>query len=260
MANARTTSSVDRRLVQHLVQAIPGTVDENAIKAHLNNAARSHLLIAELVQADPKRVNLQQFRQALLGGRAADLKVKKFASADVLVRVRSLGGQFANAQVTDVPGGETLESQRDSVIRFWTNWHWKPEEVERLQVEPSIASQVVYLPNLVEDSLGCTYDKVPESGHKSVEEVIAELPKVSGLRWIVGNTPTFNRVLANHLETGEYLLRGVYTWTTDSYQSEEYGFGRLLAGDLGLDGVHVSDMGPGRSAGRVGLFVLGVPA
>lgn len=258
MANTRT-ALVDRRMIEHIIQAVPGDVDERVIKGHLNNAALSHKLIGELLATDPSQVNQALFAQALA---RASTAVRGFASADILEQVRSLGGQFTGARFTAVPGGETLEEQRRrQVIKFWTDWHWKKEKRARLSVEPSIPSQVIYLSDLVEGSLRCTYDKTKEEGRLYVEEVLASLPGVAGLKWIVGNTPTVLRVLTNHLkETGVYLLPNVYTWTSDSYRDPEYtGFLRLLVGYLRAHGVDVNYLEPAHWLARVGLFVLGVP-
>lgn len=189
-------------------------------------------------------------------------RVTHFQSG-VLEVVRAFGGQFEAARLTTVPGGDLLESQRDDkIIKFWTGWHFetrKPEE--KLTVEPSIASEVIYLPNLVEGSLGCTYDLV--DGKTNVVGILALLPKVRGLRWIIGNVPTVNRVIANHLqvtEGKEYLLPRTYTWTTDTFESPEYGLRRLVAGRFLPFGVRVDGLRPFRSLGAVGVFALGVPA
>ena len=127
---------------------------------------------------------------------------------------------------------------------------------------PSIASEVIYLSSVVDGSLGCTYE--PMEGDKpNVQEVLDTLPKVEGLQWIVGNTPTVLRVLANHLQETdgrEYLLRGIYTWTTDAYESPSHGLERLIAGLFAPDGVLVSYLGPFESGDSVGVFALGVPA
>lgn len=183
----------------------------------------------------------------------------------VLDAVRSLGGQFEAARLTTVPGGDTLESQWDKrVIKFWNDWFFqkmKPEQ--KLTVEASIASEVIYLPNIIEGSLGCTYDKVEGGNKQSVEEILDSLPKVEGLRWIIGNVPTVNRILANHLQETdgkEYLLSGVWTWTTDTYESPDYGLLRLIAGSFRSGGVTVDLLRPFRSHDDVGVFVLGVPA
>lgn len=190
------------------------------------------------------------------------LAVKTFQSG-VLDAVRACGGQFEAARVTTVPGGEVLKSQRDNkVIKFWNDWFFqkmKPEQ--KLSVAPSIGSEVIYLPNVIEGSLGCTYDQV--EGKQNVEDVLDSLPKVEGLRWIIGNTPSVNRVLANHLQETdgqEYLLQGVWTWTTDTYESPDYGLERLLAGGFDGNGVDVDDLVSFGSSGFVGVFVLGVPA
>lgn len=223
-------------------------------QAHLEHRARSHKLIRALLRADPMRVDEKELMRVLAGG-LADLEIKRFGDQTILDRVRKLGGQFAQARMTEVVGGETLVSQRDNdVIKFWTDWHFEPEEEARLTVGSSIASQVIYLPDLVEGSLNCTSIQV--EGKKSVAEIIASLPEVAGLRWIVGNTPTINGVLANHLkETGVYLLLGRYTWTTDEYD----GLYLLFVGRFDTDGVGVLDLRPGYSDGNTGLFILGVP-
>lgn len=180
---------------------------------------------------------------------------------EVLERVRALGGQFSGARLTAIPGGETLVSQRDTeVIKFQTAWPFLPEEAVRLSVAPSIGSEVVYLESLVEGSMRCTYNKVVK-GQLSVQEVLDGLPQVEGLRWIVGNTPTVNRILANHLtETGKYLLPSAYTWTSDSYQSSLSGLCRLLVGYYNNHGVGVSTLWIESWLNGIGLFVLGVPA
>lgn len=257
---ATRTTSMDRRMAIHVIQAIP-EVPEEVIKTHLKQAELSHNLIKELLQADPARVDKEAFRRAIRGKvQTQSTKIRQFTPG-VLGRVRALGGQFAQARMTEVPGGETLESQRwDEVIKFWTDWHFNPEEAERLTVASSIGSEVIYLTDLVEGSLCCTYDKV-DSDRKSVEEILASLPQVEGLRWIVGNMSTVNRVLANRLkETGEYLLPGVYTWTTDKYKRSKYGgLLGLLVGYFGSHGVLVNYLRPGYWLGDVGVFVLGVP-
>lgn len=255
----KRTTLVDRALAVHVLQAIP-EVPEEVKKAHFNQAELSHTLIRELLMADPKRVDVWAFRQAIHGQARIFGRIRCFTPG-VLDAVRALGGQFARAWVTEVPGGETLESQRrDNVIKFWTNWHFLPEKAVCLTVAPSIASEVISLPDLIVGSLRCSFDKAEKEDRKSVEEIIASLPKVQGLRWIVGNAPTVCRVLANHLEeSGEYLLSGVYTWTTDEYKSPEYSRCRLVVGGCSPFGVSVSCFRPGVWRGVVGLFVLGVP-
>lgn len=264
MAGSRTPF-VDRRLVTHLIDAIAVGIPEEAVKAHLRSRAPSHRLIQELLRADPTLVDQKSFSRVLRGEVwpiVPHMPIKEFRPG-ILDDVRALGGQFEGTHLTAVPGDETLELQRDDrVILFRTDWHFKlkPEDKWRLRVFPTIASQVIYLEDLVEGSLGCTYDKTEKEGIKAVQEILDSLPKVEGLKWIVGNTPTINRVLANHLkETGNHLLPGLYTWTTDTYESEEYGLSRLIAGGFSSDGVSVSRLSPGGSFGLVGLFVLGVP-
>ncbi len=182
--------------------------------------------------------------------------------------VQALGGQFAQAWLTSVPGGETLGSQRKSqVIKFRTNWHFDAEEEDRLTIEPSLGSQVIYLPGLVEGSLNCTFNKI--EGRDSVQDILDRLPNVAGVRWIVGNLSKVCRVLANHLKNtrldgGQHLLPNVYTWTMDRYKwsdsdDEGGGLSRLIVGSFDDDGVHVSDCRPGVGSGFIGLFVLGVP-
>lgn len=250
------TTSIDRRMVQHIIPAVPGDVTEEVIKSHLGNRAHSHNLIRELLRTDPMLVDFEAFRAVLRRG------ATEFSDPGILEQVRSLGDQFANARMTTIPGGESFDEQRNrKVIKFRTDWHFKREERERLTIESSIASQVIYLPNLVEGSISCTYDKTEEEGGLCVADVLASLPKVSGIHWIVGNPPTVTRVLANHLkETEEYLLPGFYTWTTGEYQSKEYGLDRLVVGYFDADSVSVSSMEPGDWDGDSGLFVLGVPA
>ncbi|MBI4059152.1 hypothetical protein HY404_02845 [Candidatus Microgenomates bacterium] len=252
------TTSVDRRLVEHTVQAVPGDVREEVIKGHLNNKARSHNLIRELLGTDPTKVNLELFAQALKGTNIP-VAIREFASSDMLEQVKALGGQFGEAWMTEVPGGETFDQQRDRVIKFWSSWHWEKKEKVRLTIEPSIASQVIYFPNLIEGSLGCTYDKIDEEGKLCADEIRDSLPHVAGLRWIVGNPPTVTRVLANHLqETGEYLLPNIYTWTNGKCQPQ-YGLRQLVVGGFHGGGVGVGSLRSGHWDDVVGLFVLGVP-
>lgn len=264
MEETRTTS-VDRRLVVHVAQAVPGDVPEEVIKAHLREAALSHRLIQELLRADPTLVDQKSFSRVLRGEIwpiVPHMPIKEFRPG-ILDDVRALGGQFEGTHLTAVPGDETLELQRDDrVINFWTDWHFKlkPDDKWRLRVFPTIASQVIYLPSLVENSLGCTYDKTEEEGKKHVQEILDSLPRVEGLRWIVGSTPTVNRVLANHLkETGAYLLSGVYTWTTDTYEDTRDGLRRLVVGRFDSSGVRVDFLRSGESPDAVGVFALGVP-
>lgn len=245
------TTLVDRRLAALFFDGMPGNIPEETANRHLRNKAPFHRVEEALFRADLTKVDVEAVIRLLQPGPASEIR---FAPG-VLDRVQALGGQFAQARMTEVPGGETLESQRrDEIIKFWTGWHFETEEVERLTVASSIGSEVVYLTDLVEGSLRFSYDKV-DSDRKSVEEILASLPQVEGLRWIIGNTPTINRVLANHLrETGEYLLPGVCTWTTD-----EYGLRALLVGLFGSDGVVVDYLRPGFWYVGVGVFVLGVP-
>lgn len=252
---SRTTSLVDRRLLELVVPAIPGDVSEEVIKAHLADRARSHNLIRELLRTNPNLVDLEAYLALLRRG------VSEFKDPGVLEQVRGLGGQFREARLTSVSGGETFDDQRNhKVVKFWTDWQWKREERKRLTIGLSIASQVIYLPTLVEGSLRCTYDKTEEEGRLYLEEILAQLPKVAGLRWIVGNPPTVTRVLANHLrETGEHLLTNLYTWTTGGYQNPQYGLRRLVVGCFDADGVYVDHLRPVDWHDFVGLFVLGVP-
>lgn len=246
---ATRTTLVDRRLAVLVFEGIPGDILEETKNRHLRNKAPFHRVEEALLRADLTNIDLEAVIWLLQSS-----QIRRFARG-VLDRVRSLGGQFAQARMTEVLGDETLESQnRDKVVKFWTGWHFETEEVECLTVAPSIGSEVVYLTDLVEGSLRCSYDKV-DSGGKSVEEILASLPQVEGLRWIVGNTPTINRVLANHLrETGEYLLPGVYTWTTD-----EWGLRRLIVGLFVSCGVYIDSLDPEDWRDYVGLFALGVP-
>lgn len=253
---ATRTTSVDRRILQHLIQAVPEDLPDEVIKAHLKQAALSHNLISELLRVNPGSVDKEAFMRALAG---RDLIIKRFADPNILERVQALGGQFTQARMTEVPAGETLESlRRDYVIKFRTDWHFKQlDRGERLYITPSIGSQVVYLPNLVEGSLFCSFFTV-DKDRKSVDEILASLPKVEGLTWIVGNTTTICRVLANHWNrTYEYLLPNTYTWTTDTW-SREYALGNLYVGFFDRV-VCVSYCGPWGARGDLGLFVLGVP-
>lgn len=186
-------------------------------------------------------------------------QIRTFAPG-VLDKVKALGGQFSDARMTKVTGGETLASQRDrDVIKFRTDWHFQSAEKKRLSVSPSLGTEVIYLPDLAQGSLGCTYEQV--EGQKYVWEIVSNLPQVEGVVWIVGNTPTINRILASHLqETGDYLLPDVYTWTVDTYKYQGEALDRLFVGSLLSDGVFVVRRHPALSHGDVGLFVLGVPA
>lgn len=256
---SNTDTLVSRRLLSLVTTGVPGGVPEDVIKQNQNHAALFHRAIAELCGSDISLVDMSLLSKVLQGGRiSVALRTKKFRRG-VLAAVRSLGGQFAQARMTEIVGGETLVSQRDNdVIRFWNNWHFNPEEEARLTVGSSISSQVIYLPDLVKDSLNCS--SVQVEGKKSVAEIIASLPKVEGLRWIVGNTPTINRVLANHLkETNVYLLQGRYTWTTDEYNSVEYGLRLLIVGVFHSRRVNVNALPPVGSDVVLGLFILGVP-
>lgn len=247
---------MDRRLAAMLLEGAPADIPGETIKCHLRNKALLHKAEEALLRADLTRVDLEALTRLLRPELSNE--VRRFAPG-VFDSVCDLGGQFSKALMTTVPGGETLESQhRDRVIKFWDDWLFAQKKQEYLTVAPSVAGQVIYLPDLVEGSLRCSFDEV-EEGRKSVEEIIASLPKVQGLRWTVGNMPTVNRVLANHLkETGEYLLPGVYTWTTDEYNSPTVGRCRLVVGVFRSFGVDVLFLPPVGRYGSVGLFVLGV--
>lgn len=244
MSSARTPF-VDRRLVSHLVDAIPGDLESGVVKAHLNNAALSHRLIQKLLKVDPTQVDIEMFSRAL--GPQGD--IKRFSS-DVLDHVRAMGGQFACARLIEVLGGET-KSQLDHFVRIFDS-----DELMKLA---SINSQVIYIPTLVEGSLGCTWNE-------AVEKIIKNLNtrySVEGLRWVMPSAPTVNRVLVAHFEqTGEYLLRNVYTWTIDEHKCfRRYGGPCMLTiGFFRQRRVSVSHMAPGCWGHGVGLFVLGVPA
>lgn len=234
------TTLIDRRLLTIIEEGIPGDVPEMVIKHHLAHKDDLHAALAALIWAPmPRKFN-----------------------PGVLEAVLQHGGQFAQARMTPVPGGETLESQRRAqAIKFRTDWHFKPMgKGEELKIDPTLGTEVIYLPGLVEKSLRCTFDKV--EGRNSVQDILDKLPKVEGLRWIVGNPPTILRVLANHLKVnpGQYLLPDVFTWTDGTYQSPEYGLRRLLVGCFGDRGVFVDGYRPDRGDGNFGLFVLGVPA
>lgn len=232
------TPLVDRTLMELVIAGIPGDVPESVIKHHRTHSGDFHAAIQAAIWAPLPRT----FKPGTLKA------------------VQAQGGQFARARLTPVPGGEILESQRrNQTIRFRTDWHLRTDEVKKLEVEPSIGSEVIYLPNLVEGSLNCTYDKV--EGRTCVQDVLGKLPNVEGVRWIVGNSSTVCLVLANHLkDTGQHLLPNVYTWTTDKYHWSIEGFGRLIVGCFGGSGVDVGRCPPGIGHGRIGLFVLGVPA
>lgn len=178
----------------------------------------------------------------------------------VLEAVQGHGGQYAQARLTTIPGGETFDSQKNRVIKFWTTWPFGAKERKCLTMEPSLSSEVIYLPKLVEGSLNCTYDEV--EGRPCVRDICDRLPAVSGLRWIVGSPPpTVTRVLANHLkETGEHMLPDAYTWTDGIYQPDGGSLGRLIVGCFHDGGVFVDDCPPGLGLGRIGLLALGVPS
>lgn len=255
--SARTTL-VDRRLATLVFEGIAGDIPEETIKRHSGNKAPFHRVEEALLRADLTRVDLGAVIRLLQPTELSN-EIRRFAPG-VLDAVRALGGQFAGARMTEVPGGETLGSQRrNDVIRFRTDLYFSKRRQMDLQLTSSQASQVIYLPNLVEGSLGCTFDK-GNLELVSVEELLGSLPKVEGLRWICGNAPTICRVLANHLKetTDEYLLKSVCTWTTEEYKYPR-GLFRLLVGFFDSRDVFVSLLGPERWPVDVGLFVLGVP-
>lgn len=253
----KRTTLVDRRILTLVVQGIPG-LPEEVIERHLKHAALLHEAEAALLRADLTKVDLEALVRLLQPELSNEIRLFVPGTLD---RVHTLGGQFAKARITTVPGGETLESQqRDKVIDFSAGRYFPPNKgATRLTVAPSIAGQVVYLPGLVTDSLKCSFDKI-EAGRLSVQEILDSLPKVEGLRWIIGNVPTVCRVLANHLkETDKYLLSGVYTWTTDKYGLARRLL-RLLVGLFVSYGVDVRGLKPGSWSVNVGLFALGVPS
>jgi len=142
----------------------------------------------------------------------------------VLATVRALGGQFKHSRLTQVSCGE-----------------------------------VIYLPALVEPSLGYTYDEVEGRDH-CVRDILDRLPVVPGLRWVVGNPLTVREVLESHLKkAGKHLLRGQYTWT-DGHQPPPDGLDQVVVGYFDGDVVLTNSCHPGDWGDTIGLFVLGVPA
>lgn len=175
---------------------------------------------------------------------------------DTLEKVKALGGQFARAQLMVTPGGETLVSQWDIGI-FLMQTHFRFANInpeEKLITTASVRGEIIYLPNLLEGSTGCTY--------QAGEEIVAHLPKVGGLRWIIGNAATVSRVLRHHLkESGDtqFLLRNYYTLTTDSYDSEGIGLVHLTVGGYTIAGIDVDALRDEHSSPIVGLLGIGVP-
>ncbi len=178
----------------------------------------------------------------------------------VLETVKELGGQFARARLTQVPGGKTPNSQRNQ-IKFWTTYRRESDVAEKLN-GPAVGSEVIYLPRLVENSASSTCYKV-NNGRVCVQDILNRLPEVEGLRWIVGNLATVCRVLANHRKaTRRHLLPNVYTWTTDNYKLSEGLGGAIevwIVGECSPDGVGVITYPLRHWDDDIGLFVLGVP-
>lgn len=254
---AQLTYGEMKQLHATLIQGVPDDLAPERVRDHIGSGkGRLHEAMGLILRANLSQVDLTVLRAFL-----QEHEVVKRFQPGVLDEVQALGGQFARAQMTTILAGETLDSQRgNKVIKFWTDWRFQSDEKERLSIAPSVGSEVVYLPRLLEDSLGCTFDKV-EKKRSSVQEILDTLPKVDGVRWIVGNAPTINRVLANHhAATGEYLLSGGYTWTTDIYQSPHSGQCRLFVGRFYLSGVGVFIHQSSFWDRFIGLFVLGVPA
>lgn len=257
---AQLTAGQMKELVSALVEGVPAFLTPQQAQSLIGNKSYLHEWLQFILAGNiwdgigPGTLRVDDILKFAQEHRGA---VRRFAPG-VLESVRALSGQFEQARMTTVPSGETLEFQRSNkVIKFWTDWHFKPLERERLVVSSTLGSEVIYLPGVVEGSLRCTFDKV--EGRDCVQDILDCLPNVEGLRWIVGNLPTINRILANHLRgTGEYLLPDVYTWTDGIYMSPSYGLRRLVVGNFDSGGVDVNTYRPD-SWGDVGLFVLGVP-
>ena len=171
-------------------------------------------------------------------------------SKDLLKQVQALGGQFEDARSMNIPSGCTFKSlKEDKVIKFLSDWIF---EEDNLTIKETKEQEVIYLPNLVEDSSGKAYN--------NLEQFLTTLPKIDGLKWIIPTSSQVCYVLGKHYkEHKEYLLKDYWTWTTDTYKYSG-GLGRLLVGLFRGSGIGVSYHDPDGWLDNVGLFVLGVPS
>ena len=117
-------------------------------------------------------------------------------SKDLLKQVQALGGQFEDARSMNIPSGCTFKSlKEDKVIKFLSDWIF---EEDNLTIKETKEQEVIYLPNLVEDSSGKAYN--------NLEQFLTTLPKIDGLKWIIPTSSQVCYVLGKHYkEHKEYL-------------------------------------------------------
>lgn len=175
----------------------------------------------------------------------------------VLESVHALGDLARKAQMTNIPGGETLHSQSQAgLMKFKLgSWHFNLKPEETLETGTTVSGQVIYLLDTLRGSLGCN--------RAGAAALVGQLPPVEGLRWTLGNAPTIVGILANHLKTtGSPLLCWEETWVEGYYQnlSQSVSLMPLSVGCFDPnDGVRVHNQDVDRGVSDLGVFVLGVP-
>src|SRR3990167_11105733 len=141
-------------------------------------------------------------------------------SKDLLKQVQALGGQFEDARSMNIPSGCTFKSlKEDKVIKFLSDWIF---EEDNLTIKETKEQEVVYLPNLVEDSSGKAYN--------NLEQFLTTLPKIDGLKWIIPTSSQVCYVLGKHYkEHKEYLLKDCCTYKCQSSKSSNLSVNTLYA-------------------------------
>lgn len=120
-----------------------------------------------------------------------------------LDKVRTFGGQFAQANQTFVRGSETFfDQQRSRLI--------KTSGIGISLSSSTLSNEVIYLDAPLENSGGLSYP--------GAKIMVKELPRIEGIRWVIPHLPTIMRILANHQEvTGHPLLGKQGVWTSEIY-------------------------------------------
>lgn len=150
----------------------------------------------------------------------------------VLDQVQALGGLFNEASLCQ------LVSER----RWWPN------------LEPSWVGEVVCLPTLLRNSYACTV--TPVDGHRYVDQLLAEIPSVLGIKWVMGNVSTCWQIFQI---LGGKWLEDCYTRSTDRVRLPREGRVSLIIGNCDDRRPLVTSMADDSWGSNVGLWPIGIP-